>query len=74
LATAIENSPVMRLDRYADVDTWRGVRPNLCRATLTANQHQLYRAVEDLRTHAMRFEREANDLEVIARLRIELAS
>jgi hypothetical protein len=74
LATAIENSPVMRLDRYADVDTWRGIRPDLCRATLTANQQQLYRAVEDLRTHAMRFEREANDLEAIARSRIELAS
>lgn len=64
----------MRLDRYGDVDTWRGMRPNLCRATLAANQQQLYRAVEDLRTHAMRFEREANDLEAIARTRIELAS
>jgi hypothetical protein len=74
LATAIENSPVMRLDRYADADTWRGIRPDLCRATLAANQHQLYHAVEDLRTNAMRFEREADDLDSIARIRIELAS
>jgi hypothetical protein len=74
LATAIEDSPVMRLDRYGDVDTWRGTRPDLCRATLAANQQQLYRAVEDLRTHAMRLDREANELEAIARLRIELAS
>lgn len=64
----------MRLDRYGDVDTWRGLRPDLCRATLAANQQQLYHAVEDLRTHAMRLEREANGLEAIARLRIELAS
>jgi hypothetical protein len=74
LAAAIEDSPVMRLDRYGDVDTWRGRRPDLCRATLTANQHQLYRAVEDLRTDAMRLEREANDLDAIARTRIDLAS
>jgi hypothetical protein len=74
LATAIEDSPVMRLDRYGDVDTWRGRRPDLCRATLTANQQQLYRAVEDLRTDAMRLEREANELDAIARTRIDLAS
>jgi hypothetical protein len=74
LAEAIEDAPVMRLDRYGDVDTWRGRRPDLCRATLAANQQQLHRAVDDLRTHAMQFEREASDLEAIARARIELAS
>ncbi len=49
----------MRLDRYSDVDTWRGPRPDLCRATLAANQHQLHSAAEDLRWHAYRFEQQA---------------
>lgn len=57
----------MNLDRYGDVDTWRGPRPDLCRATLTANQHQLHAAADDLRWHAYRFEQQARELEAIAR-------
>jgi hypothetical protein len=71
LAEAIERAPVMRLDHHADVDTWRGTRPDLCRATLSANQQQLYAAADQLRWHAHRFERRAEELD--ARSQIGLA-
>lgn len=73
LAEAIEASPVMRLDRYGDVDTWRGLRPDLCRATLATNQHQLHAAADDLRWHAYRFEQQAQELEAVARAQVGLA-
>jgi hypothetical protein len=73
LAEAIEASPVMRLDRYGDVDTWRGLRPDLCRATLAANQHQLHAAADDLRWHAYRFEQQAEEFEAAARAQVGLA-
>jgi len=73
LAEAIEASPVMRLDRHGDVDTWRGPRPDLCRATLARNQHQLHAAAEDLREHAWRWDQQANELEALARAGIGLA-
>lgn len=73
LAEAIEASPVMNLDRYGDVDTWCGVRPDLCRATLVANQHQLHAAADDLRWHAYRFEQQAQELDTIARCQVGLA-
>lgn len=73
LADAIEASPVMRLDRFGDVDTWRGHRPELCRATLATNQHQLHAAADDLRWHAYRFEQQAEELDALARARMGLA-
>jgi hypothetical protein len=73
LAEAIEASPVMRLDQHADIDTWRGARPELCRLTLAANQHQLHAAADDLRGHAYRFEQRARELEAVARTQIGLA-
>jgi hypothetical protein len=73
LAEAIESSPVMRLDRYGDVDTWRGPRPDLCRATLAANQHQLHAAADDLRWHAYRLEQQAEELDAVARAQMGLA-
>ena len=63
----------MRLDRYGDVDTWCGTRPDLCRATLVTNQHQLHVAADDLRWHAYRFEQQAQELDAIARSQIGLA-
>ncbi len=63
----------MRLDRYGDVDTWRGPRPDLCRATLATNQHQLHGAVEDLLTHALHFDRLAAELDDIARIQMGIA-
>jgi hypothetical protein len=73
LATRIEALPVMSLDRYADVDTWRGPRPALCRATLTVNQHQLHAAADDLRSHAWRLDRQAEELDALTRTQIGLA-
>ena len=57
----------MRLDRHGDVDTWRGRRPDLCRATLAANQQQLYAAADRLRWHAHLLERQADELDATAR-------
>jgi hypothetical protein len=74
LAAAIEASPVMSLDRYGDVDTWRGPRSDLCRTTLAHNQHQLHGAAEDLREHAWRFDQRAEELEAIARTQVGLVS
>lgn len=73
LATAIENLPVMRLDRWSDDDTWRGPRPWLCRSTLQRNQHQLHVAADDIRWHAYHFELEAERLDAVARSPIGLA-
>ena len=73
LATTIEQMPVMRLDHWCDDDTWRGPRPQLCRATLQSSQHQLHAAADELRLHAYRFELEADHLDAIARSRIGLA-
>jgi hypothetical protein len=73
LADEIETSPVMRLDRHGDVDTWRGPRPDLCRATLAHNQHQLHAAADDLREHAWQLERQAEELDAIARSQIGMA-
>lgn len=63
----------MQLEHHGDVDTWRGPRPDLCRATLATNQQQLHRAVDDLREHAIWFDRRASDLDAIARMRVDLA-
>jgi hypothetical protein len=73
LAEAIEASPVMALDRLGGVETWRGPRPDLCRATLASNQHQLHAAADDLRWHAYRFEQRALELEAITRSQVGLA-
>jgi hypothetical protein len=73
LAERIEALPVMQLDRFGDVDTWRGLRPDLCRVTLAANQHQLHLAADDLRAHAYGFDQRAEELEAIARSQIGLA-
>ena len=63
----------MRLDGYADDDTWRGPRPMLCRSTLVLNQRQLHAAADDLRWHAHRFEQQAAELDAIAAARVGLA-
>ena len=64
-ATSIESTPAMSLDRHADDDTWRGPRPQLCRTLLASGQRQLHAAADDLRAHAYRFEREADELDAL---------
>jgi len=73
LADAIEAAPVMHLDQHGGVDTWRGHRPDLCRATLASNQQQLHAAADDLRWQAYRMEQQAEELEAAARTQIGLA-
>lgn len=62
----------MSLEGHADDDTWRGQRPMLCRSTLGSNQQQLYRAADDLRLHALRFEQQAAELDGIAAAQVGL--
>ena len=64
---------MLRLDAYADDDTWRGPRPMLCRSTLVVNQRQVHAASDDLRWHAHRFEQQAAELDAIAAARVGLA-
>ena len=73
LADTIESLPVMSLEGHADDDTWRGPRPMLCRSTLVSNQQQLHAAADELRSHALRFEHHAGELDAIAAVRVGLA-
>jgi hypothetical protein len=68
LATEIEALPIMRLGSYADHETWRGPRADLCRATLAANERQLRRSVEDLRWHAGQLDEQADHLDMAVRM------
>ena len=63
LATRIECTPAMSLDRYAGDDTWRTPRADLARSILRANQAQLHHAVDDLRWAAYQLELRAVDVE-----------
>jgi hypothetical protein len=67
LADAIEATPAMSLERFAADDTWAGARPHLCRTLLANGQQRLHAAADDLRMHAHRLDRDADDLEVISR-------
>jgi hypothetical protein len=63
LATRIECTPAMSLDRHAGDDTWRTPRADLARSILRANQAQLHHAVDELRWTAYRLELQAVDVE-----------
>jgi hypothetical protein len=63
---AIESTPAMSLEVDAGDATWVGPRPALCRSLLAANQRQLHRTADDLRTTAYRFELRAEELEAAA--------
>ncbi|MCU0259526.1 MAG: hypothetical protein MUE78_00775 [Ilumatobacteraceae bacterium] len=65
LATEIERTPAMSLDRHAGPDTWRTPRADLCRAVLRTGQHQLHRAADELRWVAHRLELEAASVEAV---------
>jgi hypothetical protein len=66
LASAIEATPAMSLERFAGDDTWRGPRPLLCHNILVANLAQLHAAADDLLSHAWRLERQARELDMAA--------
>lgn len=66
LAARIERLDAMSLDQLAGADTWRGGRPLLCWNLLRTNQAQLHARVDDLRSTALRFERDAQELDALA--------
>lgn len=67
-AGELERTPATRLDAHAGDHTWRGQRPHLCRLMLHVNLRQLHEAAEELRWQALLLERQAEELEQLARL------
>ncbi len=67
-AAELEQTPAARLDQYSGDGTWRGRRPQLCRWMLRLNVRQLHEAADELRWQALLLERQAEELEHLARL------
>jgi hypothetical protein len=74
LASSIETSLVMSLERHARTDTWRGRRPMLCVNLLRHNQAQLHAEVDGLRWQAYLFDQRAARLDLAAALQPGRAS
>jgi hypothetical protein len=72
LATDLERSPVMSLDRDAGPDTWRVPRGDACFAALRTHQAHVHQAADDLRWLAHRLELRADEVET-ARARSQWA-
>ena len=67
LATALETTPAMHLERDAGIDTWRGPRPAACVRSLIDAQHRVHEAAEDLRREAWSLDLRAEEIEYLAR-------
>jgi hypothetical protein len=63
LASELEATPVMALERFAGADTWRSPRADVCGQELVADQTRMLHAADELRWTAMRLERWATDIE-----------
>ncbi|WP_395151684.1 hypothetical protein [Ilumatobacter sp.] len=74
LASRIESSMAMSLERHAGNDTWRGRRPLLCVNLLRHNQAQLHAEVDGLRWQAYLFDQQAARLDQAAALQPGRAS
>ncbi|MGK0312776.1 MAG: hypothetical protein ACI8RC_002410 [Ilumatobacter sp.] len=68
LASRIEASLVMSLERHADSNTWRGRRPLLCLNLVRHNQDQLHAEVDGLRWQAYLLDQRATRLDQAAAL------
>jgi|TARA_R110002110_G_scaffold75033_1_gene198418 hypothetical protein len=66
LASRIDASLVMTLERHAGNNTWRGRRPLLCVNLLRHDQSQLAAEVEGLRWQAYLFDQQAARLDQAA--------
>ena len=66
LASAIEASPVMELDRYAGEDTVTGPRFDELLIRLRRCQHDLFAQAEELRWTAHRWHLQADELDAAA--------
>jgi ABC-type transporter Mla subunit MlaD len=64
---------VFTLDRWAGEHTWTGDHADECRGELAQRQHELSRAVEQLRTTAWWLEQQATHLDQIAALARQMA-
>lgn len=62
-ADRIEATAVMTLHDLADVDVWRGPRPNECLALLGQAQTRLQDEADDLRVHATALDRHADEID-----------
>ena len=74
LASRIEASLVMSLERHAGTNTWRGRRPLLCVNLQRHNQAQLHAEVDGLRWQAYLFDQRAARLDLAAALQPGRAS
>jgi hypothetical protein len=63
LATDLERSPVMSLDRDAGPDTWCVPRGAACLAALRTHQGHVHQAADDLRWLAHRLDLRADELD-----------
>jgi hypothetical protein len=63
LATELEQTPALSLQRDAGPATWHGPRAEACVRTLVALQHPVHEAAEDLRWLAHRLEVRAAELD-----------
>jgi hypothetical protein len=70
LAASIERALVMVLADTNDTDSWDSARGRLCNRLLERNLHQLHQAADDLRTTALRFRRQADELDLAGRPRV----
>lgn len=62
-AVEIEATSAMSLERHAGTDTWRGSRALQCVNLLRSDQARLHHDVDRLRSHAMLFDRQADELD-----------
>lgn len=67
-ASDLETTPATRLGEHAGEDTWRGGRPHRCRLMLQVHVRHLHEAADELRWQALLLERQAEELERLARL------
>jgi hypothetical protein len=67
LAWQIHDTPALRLHLHAGADTWRGTRPLTTTVDLQRAQQEIRREADDLQIRAVRFDREADRLDAIAR-------
>ena len=65
LATELEQTPAMSLERDAGPATWHGPRAEACVRSLLALQQHVHEAADDMRWLAHRLEARAAELEAV---------
>jgi hypothetical protein len=70
VAAAIDAVRLDEVTAWAGPDTWRSHGAERCRAMLEQDHHRLVHAADELRDRAWRLEREADERDAIAALRL----